>query len=122
MKLEWSLNKIFRIIPLFGYSTIFLLSFYLTVISLLRIFTHRLYLEIIKIDVFVFLLYFSFSIFLIFLTLAIYKKKKWAYKISIILTVFSLYDLFSKTEYLILNLIILASGIILIIYRKDFYN
>ncbi|PIP63634.1 hypothetical protein CO165_04800 [Candidatus Roizmanbacteria bacterium CG_4_9_14_3_um_filter_33_18] len=122
MKLEWSLNKIFRIIPLFGYSTIFLLSFYLTVISLLRIFTHRLYLEIIKIDVFVFLLYFSFSIFLLFLTLAIYKKKKWAYKISIILTVFSLYDLFSKTEYLILNLIILASGIILIIYRKDFYN
>ena len=122
MKLEWSLNKIFRIIPLFGYSTIFLLSFYLTVISLLRIFTHRLYLEIIKIDVFVFLLYFSFSIFLLFLTLAIYKKKKWAYKISIILTVFSLYDLFSKTEYLILNLIIPASGIILIIYRKDFYN
>jgi len=122
MKLEWNLNKIFRIIPLFGYSTIFLLSFYLTVISLLRIFTHRLYLEIIKIDVFVFLLYFSFSIFLLFLTLAIYKKKKWAYKISIILTVFSLYDLFSKTEYLILNLIIPASGIILIIYRKDFYN
>lgn len=120
MKLGLSFNKIFKTIPLFGYLLVFLISFYLTVVSLLRFFQHQSFIEIVKIDFFVFLLYFSFSIFLFFLILAVYKKKKWAYKIGIIFTLFSLYSLFSKTEYLILELIIFISGIILIICRKDF--
>jgi uncharacterized membrane protein len=120
MKLKFGLNKIFKNIPLIGYSIIFLISLYLAIISLLIIFSHRFYIEVIKIDVFVFLLYFSFSIFLLFLIWAIYKKKKWAYKVSIIFTLFSLYSLFQKTEYYVLELIIFISGVILIICRKDF--